>query len=931
MATESDALPLIRTKLNRPRLTKGLVDRPRLVERLERGRDRPLTLVVAPAGYGKTTLVSSWLANCDCPSAWLSLDEDNNDLALFLSYFSAAIRTMFPDSLQETLVLLQAASLPPLEVLARSLINELDQIEPSFILVLDDYHVIQSMDVHHVLSELLRYPPRPLHLVLVSRSDPPLPVSQLRARGRATEIRSQALRFTEAETDTFLQSVGMHVDEQTVRALVERVEGWVTGVRLAVLSARHRGSEDLAQAHVESGISYITNYLVAEVLEGQPAAIQDYLLGTSVLERFCAPLCEAVCLGFSQAPSTREAQAAEEVGVCALSGQAYLDWLEASDLFVIPLDDKHEWYRYHHLFQQLLRNQLQRRCEPDEIAAVHARASAWYAQKGLIDEALNHALSAGDDLGAAQLVERYGRVRLNEDQWHIVDKWMARLPDAIIQRRPQLLVTKAWICFYQFALGSIPPLLEALELVLDDDASSLALQGEVDFFWGHHLYWLGESVRSLDLLNHALERIPEDHPAARAEAEIFWGLASQMSGQETEAVERLNRIAHGEPPPPPIRQSRVLGSLVFIDLLSGELTKAAQVTLQIRALGLKGKDAYLLAWTSYLQGYLHYCWNELGQAAHHFARAVEGRYVIHTRAAIDGLAGLALTYQAMQQPEEASATLDLFLEFAQQTGDPSYVAVAHSCQARLALLQGNLASAVRWLQTADAATQVGTMFYWLEVPHVTRCRVRIAEGSAASLQKAEANLQHLAQVKEARHNTRQLIDILLLQAMLHQKQGQTDRALVALERAVTLAQPGGWIRPFVELPPPMAGLLEELRRRGVASVYVSQILTAFPANNDADADIRPKTEPGYSAFVARPSSPPAGDTTGGLVEPLTHRELEILELMAQRFSNKEIAAQLVLSVGTVKQHAYNINQKLHVKGRRQAVAKATSLGILSRS
>jgi LuxR family maltose regulon positive regulatory protein len=702
-----------------------------------------------------------------------------------------------------------------------------------------------------------------------------------------------------------------------VQALTERVEGWATGIRLAVLSSRHRGSEDLALAHVESNISYITNYLVAEVLEGQPPAIQDYLLGTSVLERFCAPLCEAVRLGKAE-----RVPVADEGG---LSGQAYLDWLEASDLFVVALDDKHEWYRYHHLFQQLLRNQLQRRCEPDEIAGLHARASAWYAQNDLIDEALSHALSAGDDLGAAQLVERNSRVRLNEDQWHVLEKWMARLPEAIIQQRPQLLLAKIWVSYYHFALGAIPPLLEAVETMLDDDAASQPLWGEVDFFWGHHWYWQGQSSRSLDLLSRALERIPEAYHAARGEAELWWGLASQYSGQRMEAVQRLNSILHGEQPPPPVRQIKLLGALVFIRMLSGELTEVTQATPQIRDIAIRSQNAYIIAWVSYLQAYVAYYRNELGQAAHHFAQAVEGRYVLYERAAIDSLAGLTLTYQAMQQPDKASATMDLLLEYAQRTSGRTSVAVAHSCRARLSLLQGDLASAVRWLQTTDLPTDPGVMFYWLEVPHVTKCRVLIAEGSAASLQEAEGLLNTYEQVKEARHNTRQLIDILLLQAAAYQKQERTDRALATLERAVTLALPGGWIRPFVELGPTMADLLNGLRQRGVALQYIAQILAAFPTEAKDEGQ---RTEAADAPFVP---SPQVAVASSSLIEPLTNRELEVLELMAQRLTNKEIADRLVLSVGTVKQHAYNINQKLNVRGRRQAVAKAISLGILSSS
>jgi LuxR family maltose regulon positive regulatory protein len=918
MATETDTLPLIRTKLYRPRTTGDLVPRPRLVEGLEQRRDRPLTLIVAPAGYGKTTLVVSWLATCDCPSAWLSLDENDNDFKLFLSYFSAAVQTMFPDALDETSALLQAAILPPLDVLARSLINELDRIEQPFILVLDDYHVVQSMDVHHLLTELLRHPPRALHLVLTSRSDPPLPLTTLRGRGQVTEIRAHRLRFTEAETAAYLQQLGMPAENRTVRSLLRSVEGWVTGIRLAVLASRHMGGKEPVSAGLQGGIPYITGYLMTEVLEGQPPAIQDYLLATSVLDRFCASLCEAVCPSAVQAVSARQAEPGEAGWECEVSGRGYLEWLEVGDLFVVPLDDEHEWYRYHHLFQQLLRKQLRRRYESNEIAALHSRASAWYAENDLIDEALSHALSAGDDLGAARLVERNGRVRLNEGRWHVLAKWMAKLPEATIQQRSQLLILKAWVAFYQFALGMIPPLLETLENLLEDDTSSQPLRGEVDFFWGHHCYWQGESARSLGLLDRALERIPEEYRTARAEAELFWGLASQMCGQKTEAVQRLNSLASGEPPPPPVRQMRLLGSLAFIYLLSGDLTRAAQAALQMQSIATKSDIAYYKGWASYLQAHIHYCWNELGRAAHHFAQAVEGRYALHTRAAIDSLVGLALTSQAMQQPDKASATMNLLLEFAQQTSSPTYVAIAHSCQARLSLLQGDLTSALRWLQTAGLTTDAGIMFYWLETPRVTRCRVLIAEGSAASLREAVGNLHHFEQVKEARHNTRQLIDILLLQALACHKQEHADEALATLERAVTLAHPGGWIRPFVELGPMMVGLLEELRRQGVAPVYITQILTAFPTKDEGR-----KTDTGTLAFVARPSS--------SLVEPLTNRELEVLELMAQRMTNKEIAAQLVVSVGTVKNHAYKINQKLNARGRRQAVAKATSLGILSTS
>ena len=908
MTSEVDNLSLLRTKLHRPRVTGDLVLRPRLQKRLDRQCDRPLTLIVAPTGFGKTTLAASWLERCDHPNAWLTLDSGDDDLIRFVGSFSAAIRTMFPDSMLNTLALLRAAGRqPPLDALTHSLLNELDQLEPPFVLVLDDCHNIQQVEVYHLLGELLRHPPRALHLMLLSRSDPPLPLTALRARGLATEIRTHELRFTAEETAAFLQRLGVPADEATVRSLMARLEGWPAGIRLAVLSSRQRGSHDLLSSPKVGSLPYLMDYLLTEVLEGQPPAIQDYLLRTAVLERFCAPLCEAVCSCPDEKTSSSQAESPPEVQGCEMSGQTFLEWLEVGDLFVVPLDDRREWYRYHHFFQQLLRKQLQRRCRPDEIAAIHARASAWFAQEGLIGEAIEHALAAGDELAAAQLVEENARALLDEDRWPLLEKRLFELSDELIQQRPHLLLAKAWIAYFHAVPAAIPPLLETLEALLDtvEDEDAQSLQGEVDFFWGHHWYWQGQFDRSLERLERALERIPKSYRVARSIALVFWSLAAQASGQKREVIRRLQRMRYSRRSLAPPFRLRVLGTPVLVHMLSGELPQAAQAVLEYQDFADQQGNLYGQSWALYVQAHCHYGWGDLEQAARYFALAVEKRYALYTRAAVDSLSGLALSYHLLGREAEAAAALDLLLDFARERTDLVAMVVARSCQARLALLRGDLAAASGWLRTAELPAEPVVMFLWLEIPHITQCRVLVAQGTAASLREAEEKLARYQQASEAQHNTRQLLDILPLQALVYHKQGDADRALDTLGKAVRLAEPGGWVRPFVEPGPVMAALLRQVRRRGVAPDFVDRLLAAFPA------EVRARL----------------GSATP-ILEPLTRREKEVLALLAQRLSNKEIAAQLGISAGTVRQHTHTIYQKLDVKGRRQAVDKALALGIL---
>ena len=401
MHNKETITPLIQTKLNQPPLPVDMVPRPRLTEWLEQRRGRPLTLVSAPAGIGKSTLLSCWLEAVDCPTAWVSLDENDNELGGFLSYFLTAIQTLFPNAVPETQALLMVTPLPTISAIANILINELDQIERPYILVLDDYPLIETQLIHDLLNELLLHPARNLHLVLGTRMDPLLPLVAMRANSQVTEIRVPDLRFNQEETlQLFQKMIEDPLDREDVIELDAQAEGWVTGLRLAALALRHRIGRDSLQGELSVHNRYVTEYLVTEILAKQAARLSDGMLKTSTLERFCADLCEAVCCQGAEPSDDGSTQA-------DFSGAQFLEWLGASNLFVIPLDDQHEWFRYHHVFRDFLRGELARRLGPDEIAKLHAAAGHWYAQNGWTEEALYHLLAAGDTAAAIEVVSQH--------------------------------------------------------------------------------------------------------------------------------------------------------------------------------------------------------------------------------------------------------------------------------------------------------------------------------------------------------------------------------------------------------------------------------------------------------------------------------------------------------------------------------------------
>jgi LuxR family maltose regulon positive regulatory protein len=589
-------------------------------------------------------------------------------------------------------------------------------------------------------------------------------------------------------------------------------------------------------------------------------------------------------------------------------------------MFIVPLDVEHQWFRYHHLFQNLLATQLRQERTPEEITALHLRASGWFERNRLIEESIAHALKAANAERATGIIERHRWDELNRDRWYVVQRWLRMLPPAT-EHRPELLFAEAWIHYERYQLGKIPPLLERITALLDGGTEQPALWGEMYFFRGALAFFEGNGESGKQFFEHARELLPRGENLIWGLLELLDALSRYTTGEKEPAVEALERRIQEATSHNTQFFSRLIAGLFFLYYLMGDLHRARAYAQRLRSVATSGQIAYTEAWSSYMQActYLHA--HELDQALRHFNAAFAQRYILHVRAAVDVIGGLSLTHQLMGQTDAATATMERLIEFAREMEEPVYLTVATSYRARLSLLQGNLEPAMEWAASASGRATPLDLFIWLENPFTTLARVWIAESSPENLEKATHLLEGLREQSEACQYTCQAIEIAVLQSLACENQGETDKALTLLEGVVEQAVSLGWFRPFVEAGPPMAGLLRRLERRGAAGVDLGTLLDACTADRE---QVQGSASEGRRAMVIAPSHGPTMPET----EALTEREIEVVSLLAEGLTNREIASRLFLSPSTVKAHVYNIYQKWDVHSRVSAVDKAKKTGLI---
>ena len=915
MIDEMTAFPILRTKLHRPPVTVDLVPRFALLAWLDRHHRQPLTLISAPAGYGKTTLVSHWIDTLDRPTAWLSLDDQDDDLAVFLTYLIAAIQTQFPHACQDTLALLNARSLPPLAVLVRRFSNDLEALERNMTLVLDDYHVLHEMEIHNLLYELLQHPPQRLRLVVISRRDPPLALATLRAHDQMAEIRQQNLRFTVAETTAFFQkTMDAPVTDVVAGSLVEKTEGWVTGLRLAALFYRHQGNLEVLLQDLPDNISYVSEYLMAEVLSQQPPELQDFLMQTSIPSGFCGGLCDAI-------------RGEEPPGVYGLEGresksQAILGRLYAQSLFLVPQSHEPQWYRYHHVFQAFLQSQLQRRYSRGEIAALHGRASRWFAAHDFIEEAIQHAFAAGDIPYAVQVIEAHRYDLMNREQWHRLERILRLCDDHSRATQAPLLVLSAWLLLRTYRLPEMEDMLQGAESLLAssavEDETARPLLGEMHTMRSYKCAHESEWQNAFSHAKQALDALPLDHAYARGQAAAVLSAMYHVLGYRTRALQLAYDAIQVDTPQQARYRAGMLSSLCFIHCKEADLSSLQQIATMSLRHAETSHLTKMLHTAHYFLGIGAYHRNDLMAAeAHLFTSVTQDRYGALAFISIQMSFALALVYQARERPNEAREVIEDTLAFALDISNMALVSQIQAFQAELALRQGRVAETRHWAQ--HFSPEPFPLMYWFYTPQITFARVLLAQATLESQQKAAAFLDRLHAFVVSIHNTRFRIDVLALQALLHDAQGDKPAALAKLTDALALAEPGGFIRVFVDLGPRMADLLTRLLERHVAVDYIAKLLSAFTT-------VEP--EAGLSVSLRPHAAPPALHPSA-LDEPLTTREIEVLELLGQRLQDKEIASHLGIAPTTVKTHLQHLYQKLCVNTRSQAVSKAHALGLLT--
>jgi LuxR family maltose regulon positive regulatory protein len=895
---------LLKTKFQRPSLPDDFVPREGLVSYFLDNIDKPLILVSSDSGSGKSLFVSSCLDKIPYPHAWVSLDTTDNDLRNFLSYFVMAVHRELPFFGEKSLSVLSSSQLPPPGEIVRSLINDLDALDTHMLLVVDDLHLISNPEVYSVLSSMLEFPPPLFHLVLISRTDPPLPLERLRAKNKVTRLGADHLRLSYDEIKLFVEkNLRITAHDPLVRMLERKTEGWATGLRLAMLHLSLQKEDPESSVRLLNEINFSGNYFMEEVLKNLDPVVKEFLLKTSVLERFTPPLTDYL-LGWH-----KEQARSHEL----------LRQILQMNLFVVNLDKTDKWFRYHHLFQDFLRGELEKGYPEEEITLLHERATDWYGANGLIEDAFYHAIRIGAYEKVADMIEEHMDEPLNKDKWYILDDWLSRLPEEYLHERPSLLVASMWV-MHNKATWVIPDLLREISRLGENTELDNEIKVQVRFFQGVVQYWATHLTESLKSFEYVRKNLSKEKIGAISVNNYYYLTASHNNGMGEKAVKEIEKLLLNESLDPFYR-AMLIGGIAYVRMLEGNLDEVDELSRKIREIGREIRNNFLVAWSAYLRGMCYFYQNRLEEAEKQFGDTLDNIYMLNLLGPLDSFAGHVLTLQTLGKKKKLERILEKMSDFVRRRNNPAFDTFMNSFRSRLALLEGNMEAAGKYMNNVNMYFESGNLFFWIETPRITYCKYLLAMNDPEHTGKAGRLTREIEELARRTHNVSQLVQVLVLRAVVERRKGSVSAARAILAEALERGMQGSWVRPFFESAPDIRDLLEEIEPEQLPAKFRDKIMLSlqkyvFPAErNTAGAGGKSIDEEGDAA-------------TYDPAIILTNRELDVLLLLAGRLSNKEIANRLFISVATVKRHAITIYRKLGVNKRREAVSKAEKLGIL---